>query len=54
MPTYDFECKQCGERFSLVERLSEHEKHEEKCPKCKSRDVKQLLSAVTVHTSKKS
>ena len=54
MPIYEFECNKCGERFDLVERLSEHEKHEEKCPKCGSKEVKQILGTVSVHTSKKS
>jgi putative FmdB family regulatory protein len=51
---YAFECQGCGERFHLTESLEQHERHEEKCPKCGSDDVEQRLEAVYVSTSKKS
>ena len=54
MPTYEFECKACGKEFSLSETYGEHDRHEEKCPHCGSKDVQQLISSVYAKTSKKS
>lgn len=54
MPIYEFQCKKCGEHFSLAEPLKEHDKHEEKCPKCGGQEVEQVIAAVNVRTSKKS
>ena len=54
MPTYEFECRKCLHRFNLVESISEHDKHREKCPKCASAEVQSLISAVNLKTSKKS
>lgn len=51
---YTFECRKCGERFQVRETLAEHERHEEKCRKCGSKDVEQRLEPVPVVTSKKS
>jgi len=51
---YAFECKKCKERFHVTQSLAEHERHQEKCPKCGSTDVEQKLEAVFVATSKKS
>jgi putative FmdB family regulatory protein len=54
MPTYQFECVKCTHQFNLFESLKDHEKHEEQCPKCGSSDIKSMISAVSVKTSKKS
>ena len=54
MPTYEFECKKCGHRFNLMESVSEHDKHREKCPQCASAEIQSLISKVNVQTSKKS
>ncbi|HEB28460.1 MAG TPA: zinc ribbon domain-containing protein [Porticoccus sp.] len=54
MPTYEFECKECGQKFNLMESIDAHEKHNEKCPKCSGNDIKSLISLVNVKTSKKS
>lgn len=54
MPTYEFECRKCGHKFNMLESISEHDKHKEKCPKCDAQDVKALVSTVNVKTSKKS
>jgi putative FmdB family regulatory protein len=51
---YAFECRKCGERFHLTESLAQHERHQEKCPKCGSKDVEQRLEPAYVATSKKS
>lgn len=54
MPTYEFECKQCGKSFTLAETYSDHDRHDEQCPECGSKDVEQLISSVYAKTSKKS
>ena len=54
MPTYEFECKKCSHKFNLMETINEHDQHREKCPQCTSSDVKPLVSAVNVKTSRKS
>jgi putative FmdB family regulatory protein len=54
MPTYEFKCKQCGKKFTLAETYSDHDRHDEKCPKCGSKEVEQLISSVYAKTSKKS
>lgn len=54
MPIYEFECKQCHNVFTLIESFSEYDRHAEKCPKCQSKEVGQVISSATVRTSKKS
>jgi putative FmdB family regulatory protein len=55
MPYYEFECTQCGKKFTARETFKEHDEHrKEKCPKCGSKNVEQLIAAVGVKTSKKS
>ena len=54
MPTYELECNKCGHTFNMLESISDHDKHKERCPSCDSEDVKALVSAVNVKTSKKS
>lgn len=54
MPTYEFKCKQCDHRFQLMESISEHDRHKEKCPQCKSGDIEVLISEVNVKTARKS
>ena len=54
MPIYEYECKKCGHQFSLTMAMEEHEKKRARCPKCKSENLKQLITSVFVTTSKKS
>lgn len=54
MPEYEFECKQCGNKFTITESYKQRERHQEKCPKCSSKKVEQLMSSVYAKTSKKS
>jgi putative FmdB family regulatory protein len=55
MPTYEFNCERCGNQFSLILSLREYEKEKERfrCPKCKSRRVKQVLSSFIAKTTHK-
>ncbi len=54
MPTYEYQCKDCHAIFTRIERMSEHGVVRPTCPKCKGRDVEQLLAPVYAKTSKKS
>ena len=54
MPTYDYLCKACKKKFSLIQRFSEHDKGTATCPKCKSKKVKQQISTFMTRTSRKS
>lgn len=54
MPTYEYECKECNKKFSLMLSISEHETAKVSCPKCKGKRVTQRISAFTAKTSRKS
>ena len=54
MPIYEFKCNKCGHEFDIIETLQEHDKHMERCPKCKSEDIERVLGVIGVKTSKKS
>jgi putative FmdB family regulatory protein len=54
MPTYDFQCQDCGKKFTLSMTVAEHGKSKVACPKCKGRNVKQLISPFLTKTSRKS
>ncbi len=43
MPTYDYQCGKCGVEFEREQRITDPPV--KTCPKCKSRQVKRLLSA---------
>jgi putative FmdB family regulatory protein len=40
MPTYEFRCEKCNNKFTLILSVSEYEKTKFRCPKCKSTRVK--------------
>lgn len=54
MPTYEYECRDCKKKFSLITSISEHDKTKASCPKCKSKNVKQVISTFIAKTSRKS
>ena len=54
MPTYEYWCEKCRKRFSVVQLMSAHTSRRPACPKCKSRETRQLLSAFYAKTIKKS
>lgn len=54
MPTYDFRCKKCKKKFSTMLSLREHEKGKVNCPKCKGKQVEQLVTHFMTKTSSKS
>jgi putative FmdB family regulatory protein len=55
MPTYEYKCEKCGNEFSMILSLREYDKERERmrCPKCKSRKVKQALSTFIAKTTHK-
>ncbi len=53
MPTYEYLCEKCGEQFSRIMSISEHETEKVTCPKCNSPEVKQQLSHFIAKTSRK-
>jgi putative FmdB family regulatory protein len=54
MPTYEYRCDKCGEEFSVILTIGEHEAGKLSCPKCKSRKLSQLLTGFHAITAKKS
>jgi putative FmdB family regulatory protein len=54
MPSYEFVCKACNKKFSVIMTLAEYEKGNFSCPKCKSKKVEQKYAAFYAVTSKKS
>ncbi|MBI4409266.1 MAG: zinc ribbon domain-containing protein [Gemmatimonadetes bacterium] len=54
MPVYEYHCASCGEDFTHVETMREHEGAHPQCPKCGSTQVEQRLSAFFAKTSRKS
>ena len=54
MPIYEFKCNSCGHQFDIIESIKEHDRHKEKCPKCKNENIERVLSTTSVVTSKKS
>lgn len=43
MPIYDFKCSGCGHKFTVLVSVSEKDKLT--CPKCKDRNIKQVISS---------
>ena len=54
MPTYDFYCEKCKKVFPMIMSISDHVKRKARCPKCKSKKVKQQITAFTAITASKS
>ena len=52
MPTYEYRCKECDERFELSWRLEEREQLAV-CPKCKSAKVEPAFSSFTCAAPRK-
>jgi len=42
MPLFDYECQKCGKKFSEVVKITR--KSNPKCPKCKSRKTKKIIT----------
>ena len=48
MPIYEFKCNECGKKFSKIV-MKKDDLIE--CPKCKSKNVKKLMSSFSASTS---
>ena len=54
MPSYEYQCLKCHEKFTLILSISEHDAGKAKCPKCGGKKLEQLITAFQAKTSKKS
>ncbi len=56
MPTYTYECAECGHRFEEILSFKEYEERKGKrqCPKCGKDGAEQILDTFFAKTSKKS
>jgi putative FmdB family regulatory protein len=54
MPIYEYRCRDCHHAFDRVEPLAEHGERRPDCPKCKSKNVEQVLTPFFAKTSHKS
>ena len=54
MPTYEYQCKKCGEKFDKTSHVKEHDTSKYECPKCGSKEVVQILGSFFAKTSRKS
>jgi len=43
MPLYEYECRQCKNRFTVLQPVGETEENVQ-CPYCDSKDVKKIFS----------
>ncbi|MGB9793175.1 MAG: FmdB family zinc ribbon protein [Thermacetogeniaceae bacterium] len=44
MPTYEFTCKSCGNRFTVFTSVAK--RSEVSCPSCQSKDLQQVYNAL--------
>lgn len=51
--TYEYQCASCQEVFSVQMSLTEREKGEVTCPRCRSRDVDQRMTPFFTRTTRK-
>ena len=54
MPFYDLKCKECGEEFNTMARMSDREQKLIKCPKCGCNELDPIFSSVNIIQSRKS
>jgi putative FmdB family regulatory protein len=54
MPTYEYRCETCGEKFEHAEHLAEHPTAHPACPKCGSEKVLHMPTQFVAKTSRKS
>ena len=55
MPLYEYDCRQCKKKFTLILRMKELGKAKHvHCPRCHSTDVQKLIEPFFAVTAKKS
>lgn len=47
MPRYEYECQGCGERFTVVQKISELDQQEVPCPSCSDTDTIRIVHGGT-------
>lgn len=53
MPTYEYNCRDCGQQFEKITSIPEHDKNKPQCPNCKSKKVEQIISGFFAKTDSK-
>ena len=53
MPTYDFECPDCGKKFTVSTTIAEHVKEKPKCPKCGRKKAKSVFAPSFIYSRDK-
>ncbi|MCF8009783.1 MAG: zinc ribbon domain-containing protein [Clostridiales bacterium] len=48
MPSYDYKCKNCGQKFCVIVSIEDREKVT--CPECKSKNVTQIITGCSINT----
>jgi putative FmdB family regulatory protein len=54
MPTYDFVCNNCNERFDVFMTFAEYGKKKVSCTQCGSKDVRRRMTKVRIAKSEES
>ena len=52
MPVYEYECRGCGQRFTEMMSIDDHEKRKLQCPRCKSQSTEALVESYVATTKK--
>ena len=53
MPIYEYRCRDCEHLFERVEHVAEHGSKVPRCPRCRGRNVEQMLTPFFAKTSHK-
>jgi putative FmdB family regulatory protein len=55
MPLYEYDCRKCKKRFTVILRMAELNKAKHvRCPRCSSTDVQKIIEPFFAVTAKKS
>ncbi len=54
MPLYEYACRKCGQKFSEVLTIKEHDTKKVRCPKCQSEEVEKVIEPFFAKTARKS
>jgi putative FmdB family regulatory protein len=54
MPMYDYQCANCGKKFSVHMTITEHDKRKARCPKCGRSRLRRRIESFFAITGKKS
>lgn len=53
MSTYEYKCRDCSHKFATILTIHEHDTYKPQCPKCKSKNVEQMISSFFANTDSK-